>query len=89
MGDEDMASTLVIPYPEHLPDQFQQSKEEFERDARLALAAKLFELKKASSGTAAQLAGVDRVTFLLGLHRFGVPAVDLADDELQSDFLNA
>lgn len=84
-----MVSTLVIPYPEHLPDQFHQSREEFERDARLALAAKLFELKKASSGIAAQLAGVDRVTFLLGLHRFGVSAIDLAGDELQSDFLNA
>ncbi len=81
--------TLEIPYPEHMPDQLRQSREEFEAEARWALAVKLFEMNKASSGAAAELAGVDRVTFLLNLHRYGVAAIDLSEEELQSDLRNA
>ena len=36
--------TLEIPYPESIPALSNQSKEEFEREARLALAYKLFEM---------------------------------------------
>jgi hypothetical protein len=39
--------------------------------------SKLFELGRLSSGRAAQLCGMDRVTFLLSLHRVGVAAIDL------------
>ena len=53
------------------------------------MAVKLFEMKKLSSGMAAQLAGVDRVFFLLNLHRYGVNMIDLDNDELESDLKNA
>jgi hypothetical protein len=49
------------------------------------MAVKLFEMKRLSSGIAAQ----DRVTFLLSLHRFGVPMIDLEEEELLSDIENA
>ena len=80
---------LVIEYPELLPDALQLSRDEFEREARLAMAVKLFELKRISSGMAACLAGLDRASFLLGLHRFGVAMIDLDDDELCDDVRNA
>jgi predicted HTH domain antitoxin len=60
---------LVIEYPERLPDALQKTRAEFEQDARMAMAAKLFEMRRLSSGIAARLAGVDRVTFLMELHR--------------------
>ena len=53
------------------------------------MAAKLFEMKRLSSGMAASLIGMDRVTFLAQLQRFGVPMIDLEDDELASDIRNA
>jgi len=53
------------------------------------MAVKLFEMKRLSSGMAAKLAGVDRVTFLLSLHQYGVPAIDLEEEELLSDVNNA
>jgi len=84
-----MPATLTIEYPELLPHQLRQSREEFERDARLALAVKLFEMKRVSSGVAASIAGVERVEFLLELHRFGVPAVDLSADEIRRDLEHA
>ena len=56
---------------------------------RMAMAAKLFEMGRLSSGMAAQLVGMDRVTFLLRLHEYGVSMIDLDEDDLESDFCNA
>ena len=38
---------------------------------------------------AAALLGVDRVTFLLKLGDYGVPMIDLSEEELLSDMANA
>jgi predicted HTH domain antitoxin len=53
------------------------------------MAVKLFELKRISSGVAASLAGMDRVAFLLALHRHGAAMIDLEEAELVSDMKNA
>jgi predicted HTH domain antitoxin len=80
---------LSIDYPDTLPDVLQESREEFEQEARMAMAAKLFELKRIPSGTAAALVGMDRVSFLLRLHEFGVPMIDLDEAELAEDVAHA
>jgi predicted HTH domain antitoxin len=80
---------LTIHYPASLPDALQQTREEFEQEAKWALAVKLFEMKRISSGIAAQLVGMDRVTFLLNLHRYGAAMIDLEEEELLSDLENA
>jgi predicted HTH domain antitoxin len=80
---------MVIEYPELLPDALQQTRADFEQEARMAMAVKLFEMKRLSSGIAAKLAGMERVTFLLSLHRYGVAMIDLDEDELLSDLENA
>lgn len=84
-----MSLHLQIDYPETLPDALQQTREQFEQEAKMAMAVKLFEMKRISSGMAAQLAGIDRVTFLLNLHRYGVPMIDLTEEELIADLENA
>jgi len=80
---------LVIDYPQLLPDALQQTRSDFEQEAKMAMAVKLFEMKRLSSGVAAKLAGVDRVTFLLSLHRYGVAMIDLDDEDLLTDLHNA
>lgn len=80
---------LVIDYPQLLPDALQQTRSDFEHEAKMAMAVKLFEMKRLSSGMAAKLAGVDRVTFLLSLHRYGVAMIDLDDEDLLADLHNA
>lgn len=50
-----MTLQLTINYPENLPDVLPQ--EEFEREATWAMAVKLFEMKRISSGMAANLLG--------------------------------
>ncbi|MHC5731535.1 MAG: UPF0175 family protein, partial [Nostoc sp.] len=53
-----MMSQLKIDYPETLPDALQQTREQFEQEAKMAMAVKLFEMKRISSGLSAQLAGI-------------------------------
>lgn len=56
---------LTIPYPEELLLSLKESPAEFESEARLLLAIKLYELGKVSTGMAARLAGMGRVEFIL------------------------
>ncbi len=84
-----MALQMRIDYPEILPDALQKSRDQFEHEAKMAMAVKLFEMQRLSSGQAASLVGLDRVTFLLQLHQFGAAMLDLADDELLADVEHA
>ncbi len=84
-----MLNQINIEYPRNLPDILQITKKDFEKEARMAMAVKLFEMKRLSSGMAATLVGLDRVNFLLNLHRFNIPMIDLEEDELLSDMQNA
>jgi predicted HTH domain antitoxin len=84
-----MPLQLTVEYPEKLPDLLQTTRERFEQEAKMAMAVKLFEMKRLSSGMAAALAGMDRVSFLLSLHRYGTAMIDLEEEELISDVENA
>ncbi len=80
---------FVVQIPQSLPDAMQRSPEEFAHEAKMAMAVKLYEMKRLSSGMAAQLAGISRVEFLLELHRYGVAVIDLSAAEIESDTANA
>ncbi len=84
-----MSLTFTVEYPEVLPDSLNMSRAEFERDARLALAAKLYEWGRLSSEEAGRMAGLDRVRFLLALERFGVSTINLDEQELAQEFSHA
>ncbi len=81
--------TLAIDYPASLPAVLHQTRDEFENEARMSMAVKLFERKRVSSGIAAQMAGVPRAIFLLNLQHFEVPMVNLSAEEIESDLANA
>jgi len=80
---------IIVEVPSHYPDALQREPEEFIQEAKLAMAVKLFEMKRLSSGMAARLIGLDRVTFLAQLPRFGVPMIDLENEELMTDIEHA
>ncbi len=84
-----MLFQLTINYPESFPDAVGVSKEQFEQEAKWAMAVKLYEMNRLSSGMAAALLGVERVTFLLKLSDYGVSMIDLTEQELISDLNNA
>ncbi len=79
-------STMTIEYPDSLPALTNLSVAEFERESRLALAMKMYELGRWSSGQAVRVAGIPRVRFLLECPRFQVPSVSWDDDEIEAEF---
>lgn len=83
------AHQLTIPYSEDLLLSLKESPEEFETEARLLLAVKLYELDRISTGRAAELAGMSRVEFMFTLDRFGISPMGVDPDELESDLANA
>jgi predicted HTH domain antitoxin len=81
--------TLTIPYPPEVLWALQKEPAEFEAEARLLLALKLYETGRLSSGLAAQLAGVPRMTFLFLLGQHGLSPFGEEPDDLERDLADA
>ena len=81
--------TMSISYPDSLPEALHLSSGEFEREARMAMAVKLFDAGRLSSGQAADLAGLPRVHFLYELARWGVSTMQVEAAELENDLATA
>lgn len=81
--------TMHIKYPESLPAVLNLTAESFEDEVRLALAIKLFEVGRLSSGQAAALADIPRVIFLLECHRYGASTVAWDREEILAEFKDA
>lgn len=83
-----MTHQVIIDYEDDVLVNVGLSPEEFADEARLLLAAQLYEQGKLSSGQAAKLCGKGRVDFLFSLARLGLPMSNLRpdDSELEIDF---
>ncbi len=78
--------TIKIEYPETIPAILNLSPETFENEAKFALAVKLYELGRLSSGQAARMAGVSRVAFLLNCRKYGAGSVEWDQEEIDAEF---
>jgi len=84
-----MDNRITINYPDNIPDAIHLTRKQFEKEAKIAMAVKLYEMKKLSSGMAAYLAEMDRVSFLLLLSQYNVSMINYEAEELNSDIENA
>jgi predicted HTH domain antitoxin len=75
----------VIEYPSELPELLRLSDLELAHELSCLAAAKLYEIGRLSSGKAARLAGMSRMTFLRELDRIGVPAINLRDEQIEAE----
>ena len=82
-------NTLTIKYPAEVLWALQQEPDEFETEARLLLALKLYETGKLSTGLAAQVAGIPRITFMFLLGQYGLSPFGESPEELEQDLTNA
>jgi len=80
---------INIPCPDSVLISLKETPEQFAKEANRLLAVKLYEMGKLSSGRAAELAGISRVTFLQSLERYDAPIFDLSREELERDYQNA
>lgn len=85
----EQTNVLTIPYSEDLLLSLKESKESFETEARLLLAVKLYEMGRITTGLAAQLAGMDRVSFIFSLNHFGLSPIGVDADEIEQDMASA
>lgn len=76
-------SQITLQIPDGLPQMLKLSEKDFQQEMQMLLAVKLFELGKLTSGKAAELAGVPRKIFLYELQHYGVPAINLRDEEVE------
>ncbi len=83
-----MSHQVIIDYDDDLLINLGLSPDEFALEARLLLAAQLYEQGKLSSGQAAKLCRKGRVDFLYSLPRIGFPMSNLRPDDadLEIDF---
>lgn len=82
-------NTLRIEYSPEVLWAMQQAPDEFEAQARLLLAIKLYETGKLSTGLAARLAGVPRAAFIYLLGQYGLSPIGETADELKEDLNDA
>ncbi len=82
-------NTLRIDYPPEVLWALGQEPEEFEAEARLLLAVKLYETGKLSTGLAAQLAGQPRSQFIFTLGQYGLSPFAEEPEEIEEDLGNA
>ena len=80
-----MPHVLQIHYDDDVLLQTGLRREEFEREAPILLAGKLYELGCLSSGSAAKLCGMERIDFLMALPRIGVAISNLRADDVGDD----
>ena len=78
-------NTLVIEYGDDLLSRLGMSSEKFSAEAKLMLAAKLYELGHLSSGEAAHFVGKSRVEFLFALEGLKMPMSNLRQSDAVSE----
>ena len=78
--------TLHIDHPESVLSVLNLAADDFEHEARVSLAVKLYERGRLTSGQAAELARIPRVQFLLSCRHYGADSVRWDDEELVAEF---
>ena len=76
---------LTIPYPDDLLLVTGQTPRALEHELRFWLAVKLFELTRLTLGQAAEMAGMSKWQFGDELGRWGIPIINLTDDQIASE----
>lgn len=79
---------IPVPHFEDLMLTSGRSAEELERELRVLLAIKLFELKRVSVGRAAEVAGMGKIAFLDELGRAGVPVISFGEEQIELELRN-
>jgi len=78
--------TLSLPFPDSVAAAVGIESQNFVAEAQMALAMKLFELGRLTSGQAAELAGVGRIAFLFSCRRYQCSSESWDEDELKAEF---
>lgn len=76
---------LKMSVPDEVPEALEVEADALPAEVRMAAAVKLYELRRLSSGAAAQLAGVPRAVFMSKLTDYNVASFRLTAAEVEAD----
>ncbi|WKZ15524.1 MAG: UPF0175 family protein [Candidatus Jettenia caeni] len=76
---------LIIEYPDEILVSLKETQDDFSKELKIAAAVKLYELGKLSSGKAARLAGMDKISFLkiLGKYRVSISTLEEFEEDMK------
>ncbi len=80
-----MEEVLTVHIPGEIRQKLNRTQEELSRDMRLYTALMLFRMGKLSSGAAAEMAGVPRVTFLDLCAEYDIPVSQISGEDLRRE----
>ena len=80
-----MSRKMTIEYGEEILLGLGLSPDQFTKEAKFLLAAKLYELGRITSGQAAKLSEMSRVEFLYSLERIGVSMSNLGPEDADAE----
>lgn len=80
-------ATLIIEYPDEILVSLKETQDDFSEKLKIAAAVKLYEMGKLSSGKAARLAGMDKVSFLkiLGKYQVSISTLEEFKEDMKVD----
>ena len=79
-------ATLTIEYPDEILVSLKETQDDFSEELKTA-AVKLYEMGKLSSGKAARLAGMDKISFLkiLGKYQVSISTLEEFKEDVKVD----
>ncbi|GJQ48998.1 hypothetical protein KsCSTR_14710 [Candidatus Kuenenia stuttgartiensis] len=80
-------ATLTIEYPDEILVSLKETQDDFSEELKIAAAVKLYEMGKLSSGKAARLAGMDKISFLkiLGKYQVSISTLEEFKEDMKVD----
>lgn len=80
-------ATLTIEYPDEILVSLKETQDDFSEELKIAAAVKLYEMGKLSSGKAARLAGMDKISFLkiLGKYQVSISTLEEFKKDMKVD----
>lgn len=80
-------ATLTIEYPDEILLSLKETQDDFSEELKIAAAVKLYEMGKLSSGKAARLAGMDKISFLkiLGKYQVSISTLEELKEDMKVD----
>ncbi len=80
-------ATLTIEYPDEILVSLKEPQGDFSEELKIAAAVKLYEMGKLSSGKAARLAGMDKISFLkiLGKYQVSISTLEEFKEDMKVD----
>lgn len=84
-----MRRSLTIDYGDEVLLALGMTPDEFNKEARILIAVKLYEMGRLSTGAAAELANLPKPLFLTRLAAYDIDTFNISEDELRGDVASA